>query len=53
MADKTLQLKNNITTEVEGVTASAGGIVSLPLSTTFTLTIGLRAGGSFDVRATT
>lgn len=32
---------------------TAAGVVYLPLSSTYTLTIGLRAGGTFNVQATT
>lgn len=32
---------------------AAAGVVYLPLSSTYTLTIGLRAGGTFTVQATT
>ncbi len=32
---------------------TAAGVVYLALSTTYTLTIGLRAGGTFNVQATT
>lgn len=32
---------------------TAAGVVYLPLSSTYTLTIGLRVGGTFNVQATT
>lgn len=32
---------------------TAAGVVYLPLSSTYTLTIGLRTGGTFNVQATT
>ena len=32
---------------------TAAGVVYLPLSSTYTLAIGLRAGGTFNVQATT
>lgn len=35
------------------VGTAAAGVVYLPLSSTYTLTIGLRAGGTFNVQATT
>lgn len=32
---------------------TAAGVVYLPLSSTYTMAIGLRAGGTFNVQATT
>lgn len=60
VADKKVYLRvGAVINEVANVTATrlpvgtAGGVVYLPLSTTNALTIGLRAGGTFNVQATT
>ncbi len=59
-ADKKVYLRvGAVINEVANVTATRvpigtdSGVVYLPLSTTNSLTIGLRAGGTFNVQATT